>query len=168
MAGDVNYGNTDEIILKWINKFTERAGDSCEMYANGYCFHFAHMLKSMFKGEVMWILGRGHMVFMSDGLVPYDVHGTYPVDIEKAFINVSLLTKNTIEDFSHAETEEHSFVEDLKTLANVDALMPGIADEYVAPIIERIPEYLDEVKDFMHKNSITSHEILMYTKLKKG
>lgn len=168
MAEEVNRELNNPLILKWINDFASRAGDSVEMYANGYCYHFAHILKSMFKGEVMWILGRGHMVFMSEDLVPYDVHGVYPVDIEKAFVNVSLLTKNTIEDFSHACTEEHSFEEDLKTLANVNEIKPGIASEFVQSILEHIPEYVDDVKEYMHTDNVNPELVLLYVSMKKG
>lgn len=46
------------------------------MFHAGYCWHFATILKNVFKrGEVCWAAPFGHFVWVDDNGVPYDVEG---------------------------------------------------------------------------------------------
>lgn len=66
-------------ILGFINNFRNHTHDNIihEQFANGYCYHFAHMLKSIFRdGEVCWVAPFSHFVLLIDN-TPYDISGIY-------------------------------------------------------------------------------------------
>ena len=47
-------------------------------YRAGYCYSFAHMLKTAFgRGDVCWAVPFSHMVWVDDDGTPYDVEGIY-------------------------------------------------------------------------------------------
>lgn len=53
-------------------------------FASGYCYYFALILKDAFDGEMMWVKGRGHIVWCdTDNHVCYDSWGVYQVDISR-------------------------------------------------------------------------------------
>jgi hypothetical protein len=48
------------------------------LFACGYCYYFAVMLKDAFKrGEVCWHKGFSHIVWLDDNNVAYDIGGVF-------------------------------------------------------------------------------------------
>ena len=73
---------SDEQVLHFIYDFrTMQKSEAAEeaiytQFESGYCYYFAHMLKLAFKrGEVCWAAPYGHMVWVDDDGIPYDISG---------------------------------------------------------------------------------------------
>lgn len=65
-------------VLGFIYDFSSRSSDLYEVFVNGYCFYFANMLREAFNGgDVCWSVGRGHVVWVDDNDVAYDISGVY-------------------------------------------------------------------------------------------
>lgn len=48
------------------------------LFRSGYCYYFAHMLRTAFnRGTVCWAAPFGHIVWLDDDETPYDVEGLY-------------------------------------------------------------------------------------------
>lgn len=48
------------------------------LFQSGYCYYFAHMLRTAFnRGTVCWAAPFGHVVWLDDDGTPYDVEGLY-------------------------------------------------------------------------------------------
>lgn len=48
------------------------------LFRAGYCYYFAHMLRTAFgRGTVCWAAPFGHFVWLDDDGTPYDVEGLY-------------------------------------------------------------------------------------------
>ena len=46
------------------------------LFSNGYCYHFAQILKNTFnRGEICNTYPYGHIVWMDNDNTPYDIHG---------------------------------------------------------------------------------------------
>ena len=70
------------------------------LFRQGYCWHFAHMLKTTFGcGEVCWAAPFGHFVYMYNG-IPYDVEGVYQGEATY-FIPESYIPEELLLDFKH-------------------------------------------------------------------
>lgn len=74
-------------VQEFIKKFTGHTGHpSAEMilqeqFANGYCWHFAHVLKDAFRrGAVVWLAPSGHIGFKDVNGKVYDIGGEYHGD----------------------------------------------------------------------------------------
>lgn len=69
-------------------------------FACGYCYYFAHMLKTAFKrGEVCWAAPFGHIVWMDDNGVPYDISGVNESETNDYI--PEYMMGETIYDFTH-------------------------------------------------------------------
>lgn len=86
----------DEQVLQFVYDFrtmqkSEAAEDAIyTQFESGYCYYFAHMLKLAFKrGEVCWAAPYGHMVWVDDDGIPYDIFGV------KDFRHVPGVVNNT-------------------------------------------------------------------------
>lgn len=86
----------DEQVLQFVYDFrtmqkSEAAEDAIyTQFESGYCYYFAHMLKLAFKrGEVCWAAPYGHMVWVDDDGIPYDISGV------KDFRHVPGVVNNT-------------------------------------------------------------------------
>lgn len=77
------FPEADMQVLQFITNFVTHAASTEEEYEiirstfrAGYCYHFAVMLKAVFKrGEVCWAAPFGHFVWVDDNGIPYDVEG---------------------------------------------------------------------------------------------
>lgn len=69
-------------------------------FRGGYCYHFAAILKHIFKrGEICWAAPFGHLVWVDDNGVPYDVEG---VNFGEQIYNIpEFYLGDRIKDFTH-------------------------------------------------------------------
>lgn len=66
----------------------------------GYCYYFAVMLQAAFgRGEICWAAPFGHMVWMDENKVPYDIEGVNESDCDY-YIPISHIGDG-INDFKH-------------------------------------------------------------------
>lgn len=98
---------TDKEVIDFINQFLQHqhTEESMEIiryqFRAGYCYHFAIILKNVFKrGEVCWAAPYGHFVWLDDNGVPYDVEGVYGGETF-CFIPENYLGDKQILDFLH-------------------------------------------------------------------
>lgn len=67
----------EEFIETFLNKHN-LAGELETQFANGFCYHFALMLKGLFnRGEIVWAAPFGHIMWKDIDEVPYDIYGAY-------------------------------------------------------------------------------------------
>lgn len=45
------------------------------LFKCGYCYHFAVILQNEFGGEICWIRGCSHMVWVDENRLAYDIEG---------------------------------------------------------------------------------------------
>lgn len=101
-----NTPGINEQVLTFIIHFVTCAAKTEEEYEiirstfrAGYCWHFAHLLKTTFsRGEVCWAAPFGHFVWI-DNNIPYDIEGIYFGE-QLYFIPESYLG-DTLKDFLH-------------------------------------------------------------------
>lgn len=105
-------------VLEFIFNVLYHNGDSDEaaehirhLFRAGYCYYFAHMLKTGFKrGEVCWAAPFGHFVWVDDDGKPYDIEGLYFGEADE-FIPESYLG-DMIDDFLHVPGKVHNATEE--------------------------------------------------------
>ena len=76
--------NVNEKIIEFIGNFyksNDKSHEECEVirkqFRNGYCYHFAVILRDLFPGGEMCIAAPfGHIVYVYEN-IPYDVEGVY-------------------------------------------------------------------------------------------
>lgn len=69
-------------------------------FANGYCYYFAQMLQIAFKrGEICWAAPLGHIVWVDDNNVAYDISGCNESECQY-YIPIDMLG-DMIKDFTH-------------------------------------------------------------------
>ncbi len=80
-----------------------------EFFTGGYCWHFAHMLKTTFgeKGDVCLAAPFGHMVYKSEEGRYYDAEGEY-IGEALYFIPEEFLSNDYIADFRHLPGEKYN------------------------------------------------------------
>lgn len=76
-----------------------RSEEIRNVFMNGFCYHFALILKNMFDGEIMWHKGHGHIVCKIDNEC-YDVEGICEDYNEEDYVPVAAL-KESVESFKH-------------------------------------------------------------------
>ena len=140
LTRDIVGREPDQRILDFIEEFNKAAGDSVAMFSNGYCYHFAAMLASVFEGQIMWPLGVSHMVFMSEDLVPYDRYGQNDSECD-AFISLHLMESDSLYGFKHKDNRPHNFMADLVTLARIDQKSPGLTHKVIPMITANLPGF---------------------------
>lgn len=75
-----------------------------KLFANGFCYHFALMLKGLFnRGEIVWAAPFGHIMWKDVDGVPYDIYGAYGSEYEY-LIPIEYLG-NDIKDFTHLSSD---------------------------------------------------------------
>ena len=98
-------------VLQFIYDFLTLQNNSEEIlyrqFSSGYCYYFAHMLESAFKrGTVCWAAPYGHIVWVDENGIPYDISGVHDSDcvdyIPESFMDES------INDFKHIKGQEHN------------------------------------------------------------
>lgn len=112
-------------IYQFIEDFRSNVGKNEDaiiyQFTNGYCYHFAHMLKQLFhEGEVCWVAPYSHFVYVFDG-VPYDIRGVYDSDYDYFIPEVYL--GDLITDFQHIEGRDAC-----ATVEQID----NVVDRYLA------------------------------------
>ena len=100
------HSKADEQVLQFIYDFrtmqkSEAAEDAIyTQFESGYCYYFAHMLKLAFKrGEVCWAAPYGHMVWVDDDGIPYDISGVDDSDTNDYI--PEFMMESTVKDFRH-------------------------------------------------------------------
>lgn len=85
-----------------------------EQFAAGYCYHFAHILQATFRrGEVMWAAPFGHIVWMDETGVTYDIDGEYKGEAELIPIRYiqEHINNFTREDIAEQEGATQEYIE---------------------------------------------------------
>lgn len=107
--GKTKIGNPE--VLGFIERFIEHAGwrDMIRDYAydtvrwlfrTGYCWHFAVMLHAAFeRGKICWAAPFGHVVWVDEDGLPYDIEGLYSGEAFW-FIPIEYLGES-VEEFKH-------------------------------------------------------------------
>ncbi len=106
--------DADKIVLEFIADFLyhgaphillEQSSESIRStFRDGYCFYFANMLQTAFqRGTICWAAPFGHIVWLDDNNIPYDIEGVNESECE-AYIPISFLGES-IKDFKHIPNE---------------------------------------------------------------
>lgn len=96
-------------IVRFIAEILFKPGTNPEsttnLFESGYCYHFAVILKDIFKdGEIMLAFPLGHIVYMDSAGFAYDISGPYEPSLHdiEYFIPVSFLGSAALVDFTHS------------------------------------------------------------------
>lgn len=93
----------EEFIETFLNKHN-LVGELETQFANGFCYHFALMLKGLFnRGEIVWAAPFGHIMWKDIDEVPYDIYGAYGSEYEY-LIPIEYLGED-IKDFTHLSSD---------------------------------------------------------------
>lgn len=107
----VNLG-ANPIIIEFIHDFlTHQGSDKAEIlrsqFRAGYCYYFAHILKTAFKrGSVCWAAPFGHFVWKDEDGISYDVEGLYTGEYKKLIPEYYL--GSAVQDFLHIQHLIHN------------------------------------------------------------
>lgn len=71
------------------------------LFACGYCYYFALMLKDAFGGEICWHVGHSHIVWRDENFVCYDIGGIFEDYGDDEVVPISALTDAELESFRH-------------------------------------------------------------------
>ena len=112
-----NNRKASERILWFIANFVYHQGyttDSAKFitsqFKEGYCLHFALMLKSLFgSGKMCWAAPHGHIVYV-DNDIAYDIEGVSTFDCEY-YIPISYLNRG-IRDFTRIPGDKFNMSEE--------------------------------------------------------
>lgn len=77
-----------------------RPEDICEHYSAGFCYHFAIMLTNLFKGRVMWLYKRSHIVFFSEEGICYDIWGVFTDYTDSELYSLDTLSPTALAGFT--------------------------------------------------------------------
>lgn len=102
----------DEEVLRFIYDFSVKQGYGeaeevlYQQFASGYCYYFAHMLQSAFnRGEVCWAAPYGHIVWVDENDIPYDISGVNESETDDYI--PEYMMGDTILDFKHIAGKVH-------------------------------------------------------------
>lgn len=101
------YPNANNMVLKFIADFVfhDNPSSTINLFSNGYCYHFAQILKATFgNGEICWVAPYSHIIWLQND-IPYDINGVYNGESTK-FIPIEFLG-HAIEDFKHNPEIHH-------------------------------------------------------------
>lgn len=108
MKNSLRYKTESEIrVESFINRFV--GDDHClyDKFNNGYCFHFANMLKTTFdRGGLCLTYPYSHFVWMDDDGLAYDINGVYVKeahDDDIEYIPIDMMNKSDIDSFRHID-----------------------------------------------------------------
>lgn len=104
------------------------------VFMNGFCYHFALILKDMFDGELMWHKGYGHIVCKIDNEC-YDIEGICDDYNEEDYVPIAAL-KESVESFKH-RGHDRDIDDNMEYHANVAGIELDTLYEW---IYTRIPE----------------------------
>lgn len=123
------YPLANKDILTFIGKIALHSGKEHEeiirsLFADGYCYYFALMLKDAFGGELKWHKFYSHIVFEDKAGVIYDIDGVFyeqsknmivpisEIDIEAKKINQ--LQSSGLESFKHRQIDHEEHEEEIE------------------------------------------------------
>ena len=90
----------DKEVLTFIDDFLENNDIIRKKFRAGYCYYFAVMLKDAFqRGEICWCAPYGHICWVDDNGVPYDISGVCDSECD-FYIPVRYIPEG-IADFKH-------------------------------------------------------------------
>lgn len=90
----------DKEVLTFIDAFLENNDIIRKKFRAGYCYYFAVMLKEAFqRGEIYWCAPYGHICWLDDNGVPYDIEGVCDSECD-FYIPVSYISEG-LADFKH-------------------------------------------------------------------
>lgn len=76
-------------------------------FANGYCYYFAQMLQTAFhRGEICWTAPFGHIVWLDDNNVAYDISGCN--DSECQYYIPVFMLGDMLKDFLHIPDDDYN------------------------------------------------------------
>lgn len=76
-------------------------------FANGYCYYFAQMLQTAFhRGEICWAAPFGHIVWLDDNNVAYDISGCN--DSECQYYIPVFMLGDMLKDFLHIPDDNYN------------------------------------------------------------
>ena len=100
------YPNANREVIEFICNFAyhDKSPDDVEIirkqFRCGYCFYFANILKIAFnRGEVCWCAPYGHICWVDEDGIPYDIEGVCESDCDY-YIPISYLG-DAVLDFMH-------------------------------------------------------------------
>lgn len=111
-AWQVYYPTADAQVLGFIYDFLMHSGKNNseiirKQFHNGYCYYFAHMLRTAFnRGTVCIAAPIGHFVWMDDNQVPYDIEGVNESNCSE-YVPESFLG-DMVQDFLHVSGVVHN------------------------------------------------------------
>lgn len=141
--------NMDTAVIVFIRDFLYSQGiDGSEVihdvFRSGYCWHFAHILKKSFgRGKVCLAAPFGHMVWVDDNDIPYDIEGVYTGECLCFIAEEELGTK--VEDFMHVPGKT-----DFSSKVDIQRLMLKHGYGFNGVVYKTI----DEIKDIEDKNDM--------------
>lgn len=95
----------DKEVLTFIDDFLENNDIIWKKFRAGYCYYFAVMLKDAFqRGEICWCAPYGHICWLDDNGVPYDIEGVCDSECD-FYIPVSYISEG-LADFKHIPGKE--------------------------------------------------------------
>lgn len=113
------FPTADKNVLTFIANFVfhSDAKSTINLFSQGYCYHFATILKSIYqKGEVCWVAPYSHLIWLYND-VPYDINGVYSGE-SRTFIPEEFLGSQ-INDFTHIPNNQNYST----TKKDVDAII---------------------------------------------
>lgn len=73
-----------------------------EIFASGYCYYFAMMLKAAFnRGDICWHRNHGHIVWVDESGIAYDIGGVFYDYEDGDLLPVETSLADMIVDFKH-------------------------------------------------------------------
>lgn len=103
----------DEEVLRFIYDFSVKQGYGeaekvlYQQFISGYCYYFACMLKAAFnRGEVCWAAPYGHIVWVDENDIPYDISGVNKSETDDYI--PEYMMGDTILDFKHIAGRVHN------------------------------------------------------------
>lgn len=103
----------DEEVLRFIYDFSVKQGYGeaekvlYQQFISGYCYYFACMLQAAFnRGEVCWAAPYGHIVWVDENDIPYDISGVNKSETDDYI--PEYMMGDTILDFKHIAGRVHN------------------------------------------------------------
>lgn len=80
-ADQERYPGARSDVIRFIADIIWHSGENgiesiCNLFGNGYCYHFAVILKDNFGGQVVWHKNISHILWY-DGIWCYDINGIF-------------------------------------------------------------------------------------------
>lgn len=86
-------------------EYNPYSGDAIyNLFACGYCYYFALMLKDAFnRGEIMWHKGFSHIVWQDVNGICYEIGGVFYDYNEEDIVPISTLSEEELGWFKHVD-----------------------------------------------------------------